>query len=59
MKGRLRFGDQLELISARYLASERASEDYCNEVVDRNGRLQYLDKVRSVSGLIRSDKDES
>ncbi len=36
---------------ARYLASERASRDYCNEVVDGSGRLQYLDSIRSVSGL--------
>ncbi len=35
----------------RYLASERASIDYCNEVVDGSGRLQYLDSIGSVSGL--------
>ena len=35
----------------RYLASERAAVDYCNEVVDGMGRRLYLDKVDSVSGL--------
>ncbi len=34
-----------------YLGSERAAEDYCDEVVDGDGRLQYLDKVHSVSAL--------
>ena len=50
---RLRFGEQRSLLepSARYLASQRAAVDYCNEVVDGGGRLQYLDSVVSVSGL--------
>ncbi len=33
----------------RYLASERAAEDYTDEIVDGQGRLQYLDQVPSVS----------
>ncbi len=33
----------------RYLASERAAEDYCNEVVDGEGQLLYLDSLVSVS----------
>jgi len=41
------FSDPVE--HARYLASEQAAVDYCNEVVDGRGRLQYLDKVASVS----------
>ena len=36
-----------------YLASERAAEDYCNDLVDGGGRQLYLDKVGSVSGLSR------
>ncbi len=38
-----------------YLASERASEDDCNEVVDGSGRLLHLDSVRSVSGARRDE----
>ncbi len=38
--------------SAEYLRSERAAEDYTDEVVDGEGRLLYLDKVASVSALI-------
>ena len=34
-----------------YMRSEQAAIDYCNEVVDGGGRLQYLDKVLSVSAL--------
>ncbi len=41
------------LLSTRpYLRTQRAAVDYCNEVVDGAGRLQYLDKVGSVSALI-------
>ena len=36
---------------ASYLASERAAEDYCNEVVDGAGRLLQVDRVVSVSAL--------
>ena len=39
----------------RYLASERAAEDYCNEVVDGAGRLLYVDRVGSVSGARRDE----
>ena len=41
----------------RYLASERAAVDYCNEVVDGQGRQQYLDKVASVSGAFEVEVD--
>ncbi len=34
---------------AQYLASEGASVDYCNEVVDGAGRLLYLDRDGSMS----------
>ena len=37
--------------TSRYLASERASLDYCDEVVDGAGRQLYLDSPSSVSGL--------
>ena len=43
------------LTLASYLASERAADDYCNEVVDGSGRLQYLDSRVSVSGLRRDE----
>ena len=33
----------------RFLGTERAAEQYCNEEVDGQGRMQYLDKVGSVS----------
>ena len=39
------FGDQL------FLGSELASELYVDEVLDGAGRIQYLDSVRSMSGL--------
>ena len=46
-------GDQLLF---EFLASEMASEMYCDEIVDGDGRLQYLDSVVSVSALV--DEDE-
>ena len=33
-----------------YLASERAADDYCDELVDGAGRPLYLDSIGSVSG---------
>jgi len=45
------------LLDLFYLRSERAAVDYVDEVVDGQGRLQYLDKVRSVSGLIEIEED--
>jgi len=41
----------------KYLASERASIDYCDEVVDGSGRKQYLDITRSVSALTETETD--
>ena len=41
----------------RYLASERAAEDYCDEVVDGGGRSLYLDRVGSVSALVEVEDD--
>ena len=35
------------------IASERAAEMYVNEELDGQGEPQYLDKVASVSGLVR------
>ena len=35
-----------------YMRSEKAAEDYVDEVVDGSGCRQYLDKVGSVSALI-------
>ncbi len=46
-----------QLASRAYLASERAAEDYCDEVVDGEGRLLYVDKVGSVSGAIEIEND--
>ncbi len=46
-----------ELPSRPYLASERAAEHYCDEVVDGQGRLQYLDLPCSVSALIEIETD--
>ena len=40
-----------EIPLIKYLASERAAVDYCNEVVDGSGRLQHLDRVLSVSAF--------
>jgi len=40
-----------------YMCSERASVDYCNEVVDGDGRSLYLDRPGSVSGLIEIEND--
>ncbi len=42
---------------ASYLASERAAVDYCNEVVDGTGRLQYLDRSGSVSAMAEAEDD--
>ena len=41
------------------LDSEVAAEFYCDELLDGQGRWQYLDNPRSVSGLIRSDSPET
>jgi len=41
----------------RYLGTERAAVDYCNEVVDGEGRLLYLDKVGSVSAVRRDEAE--
>ena len=38
-----------------FLSSERAVELYVDEVLDGSGRLLHLDRVGSVSGLIRFD----
>ena len=40
-----------------FMASELASEMYVDEVLDGQGRLQYIDKVGSVSGLIEVEDD--
>jgi len=40
-----------------YLASERAAEDYCNEVVDGAGRLLHLDSTLSVSAMVEVEDD--
>jgi len=37
--------------SDQFLLSEGASEMYVDEVVDGQGRLQYIDRVGSVSAL--------
>jgi len=50
------FSEQHALMR-RYLGTERAAEDYCNEVVDGEGRLLYLDKVGSVSALVEVEDD--
>ena len=53
-----KYPDQLDFAGfGQYLASERAAEDYCNEVVDGSGRLQYLDKSGSVSALVDVEED--
>ena len=41
---------------ASYLVSERAAEDYCDEVVDGQGRVLYLDLPGSVRAVDR-DRD--
>ena len=41
----------------RYLSSERAAVDYCNEVVDGEGRLLQVDILVSVRGLIEIEND--
>jgi len=46
-----KFGEQLDL------ESELASELYCDEVVDGSGRLQYIDRVGSVSALVEVEDD--
>ena len=40
-----------------YLASERAAEDYCNEVVDGRGRLLQVDIHVSVRGMVEVEAD--
>ena len=40
-----------------FLQSERAAEDYCNEVIDGEGRLQYLDSHGSVSASVEVEVD--
>ena len=42
-----------------FLDSEEAAVLYVDEVLDGSGRLQYLDRVSSVSGLIRFDMRDS
>ena len=49
------FRDSIRSLDS-YLASERAAEDYCNEVVDGEGRLQYLD---SSAGSYQSRADRN
>ena len=39
---------------ASYMASQRAAEDYCNEVVDGEGRLLEVDSIGSVSAVERN-----
>ncbi len=39
----------------RYLASERAADDYCDERVDRQGRSLYIDTALSVSALTETE----
>ena len=41
----------------RYLRSEEAVEDYCDELVDGGGHQLYLDSPVSVSGLIEIEDD--
>ncbi len=41
----------------RYLGTEQAADDYCDEVVDGEGRLQYLDMSGSVSALVEVEDD--
>ena len=41
----------------RYLASERAAVDYCNEVVDGAGRLLQVDRVTSMRALVEVEDD--
>ena len=38
-----------------YMASERAAEDYCNEVVDGSGCRLHFDRVLSVRGLTETE----
>ena len=45
----------LPRVGSLFLASELAAELYVNEVLDGQGRFQYLDKSGSVSGPIRFD----
>ncbi len=40
-----------------FMGTEYASELYIDEVLDGQGRLQYLDKVGSVSGLVEVEED--
>ncbi len=40
-----------------FMESEVASEMYVNEEVDGSGRLLYIDKVGSVSGLVEVEDD--
>ena len=35
----------------QYLVSERAAEDYCNDLVDGQGRLYEVDSTLSVSAF--------
>ena len=42
---------------AFYMRTEQAARDYCNEVVDGQGRLLYLDKVGSVSAMVEVEDD--
>ncbi len=47
-------GDQREFA---FMASELASELYCDEVLDGSGCFQYLDSVRSVSAFEGEGED--
>ena len=40
-----------------YMASEQASLDFVDEVVDGSGRLLYVDKVSSMSALVEVEDD--
>jgi len=42
-----------QLLFDFYMSSELAAEEYCNEIVDGRGRLLYVDRGVSVSGLRR------
>ena len=56
MLERLRFpvgGPDLD----RYLVTQQAVEDYCNELVDGGGRQLYLDKSGSVSAMVEVEDD--
>jgi len=56
-RGEARYSSASVLAHDSYLRSQEASVDYCNERVDGQGRLLYIDRDLSVSASIEIEND--